>query len=59
MPSGVDAYFRRIALAHRELSADNLGGALKLLGECPDDLRKWEWHLSDAALPRGTSRPSE
>jgi eukaryotic-like serine/threonine-protein kinase len=40
-----DAYFRRIALAYRELSADNLGGALKLLGDCPEDLRKWEWHL--------------
>jgi WD40 repeat protein len=41
----VDAYFRRIALAYRELSADNLGGALKLLGDCPVDLRKWEWDL--------------
>src|SRR4029077_842359 len=41
----VDAYFRRIALAYRELSADNLGGALKLLGGCPEDLRKWEWDL--------------
>ena len=39
----VDAYFRRIALAYRELSADNLGGALKLLGDCPEDLRGWEW----------------
>jgi WD40 repeat protein len=40
-----DAYFRRIALAYRELSADNLGGALKLLGDCPEDMRKWEWGL--------------
>ena len=39
-----DAYFHRIALAHRELSADNLGRALELLGECPGDLRQWEWH---------------
>ncbi|MEK7874557.1 MAG: hypothetical protein AAB502_11965, partial [Chloroflexota bacterium] len=41
----VDGYFRRIALAYRELSADNLGGALELLGHCPEDLRKgkWEW----------------
>ncbi|WP_406695110.1 protein kinase [Singulisphaera sp. Ch08] len=39
-----DAYFHRIALAHRELSADNLGPALELLGECPRDLREWEWH---------------
>ncbi len=39
-----DAYFHRIALAHRELSLDNLGRALELLGECPGDLREWEWH---------------
>ena len=36
-------YFHRIALAHRELSADNLGRALGLLDECPKDLRQWEW----------------
>jgi serine/threonine protein kinase len=41
----VDAYYRRIALAYRELSADNLGLALKLLDECPRDLRRWEWHF--------------
>jgi eukaryotic-like serine/threonine-protein kinase len=43
----VDAYFRRIALAYRELSADNLHGALELLNDCPEDLRKgkWEWNL--------------
>ena len=39
-----DAYFHRIALAHRELSADNLRRTLELLGECQDDLRGWEWH---------------
>jgi WD40 repeat protein/tRNA A-37 threonylcarbamoyl transferase component Bud32 len=37
-------YFHRIALAHAELSRDNLGGALELLKECPKDLRGWEWH---------------
>ena len=37
-------YFHRIALAHRELSVDNLGRALQFLGECPEDLRGWEWH---------------
>jgi WD40 repeat protein len=36
-------YFHRIALAHRELSVDNLGRALRLLDECPKDLRRWEW----------------
>ncbi len=39
-----DANFHRITLAHRDLSADNLGQALKLLEECPEDLREWEWH---------------
>ena len=37
-------YFHRIALAHRELSVDNLGRALELLEECPQGLRQWEWH---------------
>jgi WD40 repeat protein len=39
-----DAYIHRITLAHRELSADNLGRALKLLDQCPEPLRDWEWH---------------
>jgi WD40 repeat protein/serine/threonine protein kinase len=39
-----DAYFHRIALAHRELSADNLRRARELLDECPERLRDWEWH---------------
>jgi WD40 repeat protein/serine/threonine protein kinase len=39
-----DSYFHRIALAHRELSVNNLGRALKLLDECPEDLREWEWN---------------
>jgi WD40 repeat protein/serine/threonine protein kinase len=38
-----DACFHRITLAHRELSLDNLKGALKLLDDCPEDLRQWEW----------------
>jgi WD40 repeat protein len=38
-----DAYFHRITLAHQNLAADNLGRALKLLEECPEDLRQWEW----------------
>jgi eukaryotic-like serine/threonine-protein kinase len=42
-----DAYFHRITLAHREISVDNLGRALDLLGECPDDLRGWEWYYLD------------
>ncbi len=39
-----DTYFHRIALAHRELSVDNLGRALQFLRECPEDMRGWEWH---------------
>src|SRR5262249_30596226 len=39
-----ESYLHRIALAHRELSADNLGRALQLLDECPEDLREWEWY---------------
>src|SRR5262249_56585026 len=39
-----DSYFHRITLAQRELSGDNLAGALKLLGDCPRDLRDWEWN---------------
>jgi eukaryotic-like serine/threonine-protein kinase len=39
-----DAYFHRIALAHRELSVNNLKGALRYLDECPENLRGWEWH---------------
>jgi WD40 repeat protein len=39
-----EAKLHRITLAHRELSADNLGRALKLLDACPEDLREWEWH---------------
>ncbi len=37
-------YFNHIALAHRELSADNLGRAQELLDECPAGLRQWEWY---------------
>jgi WD40 repeat protein len=37
-------YFQRIALAHRELSVDNLRRALELLDQCPEGLRQWEWH---------------
>jgi WD40 repeat protein/serine/threonine protein kinase len=39
-----EAYFHRIMLAHRELSADNLGGTLEQLTNCPADLRQWEWN---------------
>jgi eukaryotic-like serine/threonine-protein kinase len=37
-------YFQGIALAHLELSQDNLGRAQKLLDDCPAGLRQWEWY---------------
>jgi WD40 repeat protein len=39
-----DSYLHRIALSQRELSVNNLKGALQFLGECPEDLRQWEWY---------------
>ena len=36
--------FQRIALAARELEANNVGRAEELLEECPAPLRGWEWH---------------
>src|SRR5439155_6144276 len=39
-----DGYFHRIALAHRELSRDNLGRALEQPDKCPAGLRQWEYH---------------
>jgi eukaryotic-like serine/threonine-protein kinase len=37
--------FQSIALAERELAANNVGRAEELLAECPHDLRGWEWHF--------------
>jgi WD40 repeat protein/serine/threonine protein kinase len=39
-----NSYFQGITLAHSALSADDLGGARKLLDECPEHLRGWEWN---------------
>jgi eukaryotic-like serine/threonine-protein kinase len=39
----VEATFHRIGLAHRDLLTDNMPRALKLLEQCPQDLRQWEW----------------
>jgi WD40 repeat protein len=36
-------YFQRIALADRELGANNLSRAEGLLALCPEHLRGWEW----------------
>ena len=53
-----DSYFHRITLAHRELSADNLGRALQLLDECPEDLRDWEWHYLMRLVPGRAGDPA-
>jgi WD40 repeat protein/serine/threonine protein kinase len=37
-------YLKRIALAERELAANNVGRAEEMLDECPLNLRGWEWH---------------
>ena len=37
-------YYHCIALAERELAADNLKRATQLLASCPRALRGWEWH---------------
>ena len=38
------AYLQRIALAEREYSAGQIGRAVQLLEDCPEELRGWEWH---------------
>jgi hypothetical protein len=41
---GRTSYFRSIALAERELAANNVGRAEELLDDSPVHLRGWEWH---------------
>lgn len=36
-------YFNNIALAERELSANDVGRAAEVLANCPPHLRDWEW----------------
>jgi WD40 repeat protein len=47
------AYSQRIALAERELAANSLARAEELLGQCPPELRRWEWYY----LNRSRGRP--
>lgn len=47
-------YFQNIALAYREMSADRPASALKLLDDCPKDLRGWEWdHVRHRSIAAG------
>ncbi|MFH1748672.1 MAG: serine/threonine-protein kinase [Planctomycetota bacterium] len=47
-------YFNRIALADAEYRQSNIGRMRQLLGECPADLRGWEWyrlnHIHDHSI---------
>jgi WD40 repeat protein/serine/threonine protein kinase len=38
------SYFQTIALAERQLAANNVSRAEELLDACPEHLRGWEWH---------------
>jgi WD40 repeat protein/serine/threonine protein kinase len=38
------AYYLKTALALNEYRGNNLARAGQFLGECPEDLRHWEWH---------------
>jgi WD40 repeat protein len=38
------SYFNGIASAAHEISAENWGRGEELLEQCPEDLRRWEWH---------------
>jgi WD40 repeat protein/tRNA A-37 threonylcarbamoyl transferase component Bud32 len=40
----IQLYYHRIALAERELEANNLSRATQLLAACPENLRGWEWY---------------
>jgi WD40 repeat protein len=48
------AYFNSIALAQNAYEAENTANLVRLLDDCPQDLRGWEWHylqrLSDTSL---------
>jgi WD40 repeat protein len=46
-------YFQRVALAEREWSDNNLGRMEELLGQCPEDLRGWEWRYLKGLLRKG------
>ncbi|MBY0525684.1 MAG: protein kinase [Gemmataceae bacterium] len=56
-------YFERIALAERELAANNLARATQLLDECPPGRRGWEWAClqrlchTDLLILRGHGAP--
>src|SRR5262249_3369393 len=38
-----EANINRLALADRELSLNHIGEVNRLLDECPDDFRLWDW----------------
>ena len=50
-------YFERIALVQTELLANRPADALKLLDECPQKLRNWEWHYLYRRCMAGPTEP--
>jgi WD40 repeat protein/serine/threonine protein kinase len=54
-----DSYFDGITLAHGALSADDLGKSRKLLDECPEDLREWEWNYLQRLWAADPVKPIE
>ncbi len=49
-------YLNRIALAERDILADNPERAAAALDACPEPLRCWEWNYLQKALPPRTAR---
>jgi eukaryotic-like serine/threonine-protein kinase len=57
-------YYYQVALAHQKWTANEVGQAETLLGECPEELRGWEWrylkrlcHADLLTLPADSSFP--
>src|SRR5262249_26552899 len=47
----------RMGLAFNEYRSANLAGARALLDECPEDLRRWEWHYLNRLCATSDARP--
>ena len=42
-----NVYFNDVALALAEYHNGNISRAKEILNQCPEDLRRWEWHFLD------------
>jgi WD40 repeat protein len=52
-------YFSRIGYAQAALGGNDIGRVKELLGECPSELRNWEWHYLTRACDRSIHTCSE